>query len=57
MIPATLAHWRSVTRPAVLFARKRLRTDVLVCIKKEGQICLTSQGRKITELTWLNTEV
>jgi Mn-dependent DtxR family transcriptional regulator len=51
VIPATLAHWLSVTRPAVTFALKRLRKDGLVSIKKEGQICLTSQGREIAERT------
>lgn len=38
MIPATLAHWLSVTRPAVTFALKRLKKDGLVSIKKEGHI-------------------
>jgi DNA-binding transcriptional ArsR family regulator len=42
VIPATLAHWLSVTRPAVTFALKRLKKDGLVSIKKEGQISLTS---------------
>jgi len=51
VIPATLAHWLSVTRPAVTFALKRLKKDGLVSIKKEGQICLTSQGREIAERT------
>ena len=51
VIPATLAHWLSVTRPAVTFALKRLKKDGLVSIRKEGQICLTSQGREIAERT------
>jgi Mn-dependent DtxR family transcriptional regulator len=51
VIPATLAHWLSVTRPAVTFALKRLRKDSLVSIKKEGHISLTSQGREIAERT------
>jgi Mn-dependent DtxR family transcriptional regulator len=51
VIPATLAHWLSVTRPAVTFALKRLRKDGLVSIKKEGHISLTSQGREIAERT------
>jgi len=51
VIPATLAHWLSVTRPAVTFALKRLKKDGLVSIKKEGHICLTSQGREIAERT------
>ena len=51
VIPATLAHWLSVTRPAVTFALKRLKKDGLVSIKKEGHICLTSHGREIAERT------
>ena len=51
MIPATLAHSLSVTRPAVTFALKRLRKDGLVSIKKEGHISLSSQGREIAEWT------
>ena len=51
VIPATLAHWLSVTRPAVTFALKRLKKDGLVSIKNEGHICLTSQGREIAERT------
>ena len=51
VIPATLAHWLSVTRPAVTFALKRLKKDGLVSIKKEGHIGLTSQGREIAERT------
>jgi Mn-dependent DtxR family transcriptional regulator len=53
VIPATLAHWLSVTRPAVTFALKRLRKDGLVSIKKEGHISLTSEGREIAERTML----
>jgi DNA-binding MarR family transcriptional regulator len=49
VIPATLAHWLSVTRPAVTFALKRLKKDGLVAVKKEGHISLTSQGREIAE--------
>jgi DtxR family Mn-dependent transcriptional regulator len=51
VIPATLAHWLSVTRPAVTFALKRLKKDGLVSVKKEGHISLTSQGREIAERT------
>jgi len=53
VIPATLAHWLSVTRPAVTFALKRLKKDALVSIKKEGHISLTSQGREIAERTMI----
>ena len=51
VIPATLAHWLSVTRPAVTFALKRLTKDGLVSIKRDGHIQLTSQGREIAERT------
>ena len=51
VIPATLAHWLSVTRPAVTFALKRLTKDGLVAMKKDGHIALTSQGRDIAERT------
>lgn len=51
VIPATLAHWLSVTRPAVTFALKRLTKDGLVTVKEDGTIRLTSQGREIAERT------
>jgi DtxR family Mn-dependent transcriptional regulator len=51
VIPATLAHWLSVTRPAVTFALKRLRKDGLVSVKRDGHITLTSEGREIAERT------
>lgn len=51
VIPATLAHWLSVTRPAVTFALKRLTKDDLVSVKSDGHICLTRQGREIAERT------
>src|SRR5271157_1551013 len=51
VIPAALAHWLSVTRPAVTFALKRLTKDGLVSIKGDGHIQLTSQGREIAERT------
>jgi len=51
VIPATLAHWLSVTRPAVTFALKRLTKDRLVAIKSDGHIKLTLQGREIAERT------
>src|SRR5579864_1601251 len=53
VIPATLAHWLSVTRPAVTFALKRLKKDGLVSIKKEGHISLSSRGREIAERTMI----
>jgi len=51
VIPATLAHWLSVTRPAVTFALKRLTKDGLVSVKSDGHIRLTAQGRAIAERT------
>jgi len=51
VIPATLAHWLSVTRPAVTFALKRLTKDGLVTVKDDGHIRLTAQGREIAERT------
>src|SRR6201999_4142484 len=51
VIPATLAHWLSVSRPAVSFALKRLTKDGLVSIKSDGIIRLTPQGREIAERT------
>jgi len=51
VIPATLAHWLSVTRPAVTFALKRLTKDGLVSVKQDGHVRLTSQGREIAERT------
>jgi Mn-dependent DtxR family transcriptional regulator len=53
VIPATLAHWLSVTRPAVTFALKRLAKDGLISATKEGHIRLTPQGRQIAERTIL----
>ena len=51
VIPATLAHWLSVTRPAVTFALKRLTKDGLVSIQSDGHVRLTPQGREIAERT------
>jgi DtxR family transcriptional regulator, Mn-dependent transcriptional regulator len=51
VIPATLAHWLNVTRPAVTFALKRLTKDALVSVKPDGHIRLTAQGREIAERT------
>src|SRR5208283_2138893 len=51
VIPATLAHWLSVTRPAVTFALKRLTKDGLVSVKSDGHIRLTAQGREVAERT------
>ena len=51
VIPATLAHWLSVTRPAVTFALRRLKKDGLVSVKKDGHVALTAEGREIAERT------
>jgi DtxR family Mn-dependent transcriptional regulator len=51
VIPATLAHWLAVTRPAVTFALKRLTKDGLVFFKSDGHVRLTPQGREIAERT------
>lgn len=51
VISATLAHWLSVTRPAVTTALKRLAKDGLVRVGKDGRVQLTSDGRGIAERT------
>jgi DtxR family transcriptional regulator, Mn-dependent transcriptional regulator len=53
VISATLAHWLSVTRPAVTTALKRLSKDGLVRVAKDGRVQLTSDGRSIAERTIL----
>ena len=53
VIAATLAHWLSVTRPAVTFALKRLSKDNLVSVRSNGHLRLTPQGRQIAERTIL----
>lgn len=51
VISATLAHWLSVTRPAVTTALKRLAKDGLVRVGKDGRVQLTPDGRSIAERT------
>jgi DtxR family Mn-dependent transcriptional regulator len=51
VISATLAHWLSVTPPAVTTALKRLKKDGMVAVRSDGRIQLTSQGRKVAERT------
>ncbi|HLJ86245.1 MAG TPA: metal-dependent transcriptional regulator [Candidatus Angelobacter sp.] len=53
VISATLAHWLSVTRPAVTTALKRLSKDGLVKVNKDGRVQLTTAGRDISERTIL----
>src|SRR6266480_7820490 len=47
VISATLAHWLSVSPPAVTMAVRRLKRDGLVRVKVKGGIRLTAAGRKI----------
>jgi len=53
VISATLAHWLSVSRPAVTTAIKRLKKDGFVAVKADGRIQLTPVGRKVAERTIL----
>jgi DtxR family Mn-dependent transcriptional regulator len=47
VISATLAHWLSVSPPAVTMALRRLKKDGLVRVQSDGHVGLTSAGRKI----------
>ena len=47
VISATLAHWLSVSPPAVTMAVRRLKKDGLVRVHANGNVGLTSAGRKI----------
>jgi DtxR family Mn-dependent transcriptional regulator len=47
VISATLAHWLSVSPPAVTMALRRLKKDGLVRVQVGGQVALTPAGRKI----------
>lgn len=47
VISATLAHWLSVSPPAVTMALRRLKKDGLVRVQTDGQVGLTAAGRKI----------
>src|SRR6202790_1535830 len=47
VISATLAHWLSVSAPAVTMALRRLKKDGLVQVQGDGQVGLTATGRKI----------
>src|SRR5215470_4041328 len=47
VISATLAHWLSVSPPAVTMALRRLKRDGLVRVLTDGTVKLTSAGRKI----------
>src|SRR5579862_2022760 len=47
VISATLAHWLSVSPPAVTMAVRRLKKDCLVKVRSGGEVSLTATGRKI----------
>jgi DtxR family Mn-dependent transcriptional regulator len=47
VISATLAHWLSVSPPAVTMALRRLKKDGLVRVRADGHVGLTAAGRKI----------
>lgn len=47
VISATLAHWLSVSPPAVTMAVRRLKKDGLVRVQSGGEVSLTPAGRKI----------
>jgi len=47
VISATLAHWLSVSPPAVTMALRRLKRDGLVRVLARGEVRLTAAGRKI----------
>jgi DtxR family Mn-dependent transcriptional regulator len=47
VISATLAHWLSVSPPAVTMALRRLKKDGLVRVQSDGHVGLTPAGRKI----------
>ena len=47
VIAARLAHWLSVSAPAVTMALRRLKRDRLVSVRQDGRVQLTAEGRKI----------
>jgi DtxR family transcriptional regulator, iron-dependent repressor len=47
VISATLAHWLSVSPPAVTMALRRLKKDGLVRVRTDGLVSLTAAGKKI----------
>ena len=49
VISATLAHWLSVSPPAVTMALRRLKKDGLVRVQAHGEVTLTPAGRKIAQ--------
>jgi DtxR family Mn-dependent transcriptional regulator len=53
VIPATLAHWLSVSAPAVTNALKRLKRDGFVTVKDDGIVRLTANGKETAYRTAL----
>ena len=51
VISATLAHWLSVSPPAVTMALRRLKRDGLVRVQADGRVRLTPAGREIARST------
>jgi DtxR family transcriptional regulator, Mn-dependent transcriptional regulator len=49
VISATLAHWLSVSPPAVTMALRRLKKDDLVKVRTGGEVELTAAGRNIAD--------
>uniref|UniRef100_E6QKQ9 Manganese transport regulator n=1 Tax=mine drainage metagenome TaxID=410659 RepID=E6QKQ9_9ZZZZ len=53
VIPATLAHWLSVSAPAVTMAIKRLKRDGFVDVQADGIVRLTVSGKETAYRTAL----
>lgn len=53
VISATLAHWLSVSAPAVTMALKRLKRDGYVIVKTDGTVHLSAKGRETAYRTAL----
>src|SRR6201987_5170880 len=53
VISATLAHWLSVSPPAVTMALKRLKRDGYVEVKNDGAIRLSPKGKETAYKTAL----
>src|SRR5215831_5369316 len=53
VISATLAHWLSVSPPAVTMALKRLKRDGYVIVKTDGTVHLSAKGRETAYRTAL----
>jgi DtxR family Mn-dependent transcriptional regulator len=49
VIGASLARWLELSPPAVTAAVRRLKRDGLIRIDRQGQIALTSSGRRIAD--------